>query len=281
MAITPGLAGDIRQGLPSDITKLASADSDVQSWINTVGPNNTNPIEVSILNTMVAAMKADGSWAKLDRLWIFALGTQAAALVDLVSRSTATLPVAPTFTAQKGFTGNGSSQYISTGYNPTGGTHYALNDSCYGGWIQTNDSRTSGNPVYFGNNTSVTNSTNISRQSATQNNFCINQNAGTTNATMNPTTGIGLNHIDRTGSTAYALYQNGTSVGTGATATNAVSNTVMFALAGNDGAGNPTLFNNGVLASFFAGGSMGSTIAANFYADMHTALTAINATNFP
>ena len=102
-------------------TGITSSDPDVQAWINALGgPTTTltNQNEVNALTTFVVGDKADGNWAKRDRLWLYMLGTASAAAIDLVTRSSHSLVNNPTFAALQGFTGNGSNARIDTGYNP-------------------------------------------------------------------------------------------------------------------------------------------------------------------
>ena len=50
----------------------------------------------------------DGVWAKLDQIWIFAAENAKSALIDLKGLATATSTggIAPSFTADRGYTGN-------------------------------------------------------------------------------------------------------------------------------------------------------------------------------
>lgn len=70
-------------------------------------------------DNLLAGLAADGILPLLDRLWLFAQPTAALALVDLIAGATATAVNSPTFTANKGYAGNGSTSYINTGYVPT------------------------------------------------------------------------------------------------------------------------------------------------------------------
>lgn len=256
-----------------------SSDVNVSAWIAAVGSTNTNQNEVNIFTTLVTSGKANGWWPKLDRLWIYAPGTAMAASISLVGPAAHTLVNSPTFTANKGYTGDGSSSLINTGYNISTGTNYVQNSACYGVWVQANDSRTTGNPVYIGSNTA--NFSNFSRNSATQTNYSTNNGAAADNATMNPTNGIGLQHAERSSGLISTLYHNGVSVNSNVgQASAAPNNLVQYVLALN-GAGTASNWNNGTVGASFFGGSMGATIAANFYTDLHTALHSLSATNFP
>jgi hypothetical protein len=47
-------------------------------------------------------------------------------------------PNSPTFTSLEGFTGNGSSMFLQTGFSPKGATNYAQDDACFGIYVRTN-----------------------------------------------------------------------------------------------------------------------------------------------
>lgn len=84
-------------------------------------------------NTLLAAMKADGVWAKLDVFYVFAQdGGSAFATLNWKNPNAnqSTLVSSPTFVSNGGFTGNGTSSYIDTNFNPaTQGVQYTQNDA--------------------------------------------------------------------------------------------------------------------------------------------------------
>lgn len=272
--------------------RVTSSDSDVTAWIAAVqgGGGSVSQARVNIWTPMVAGIKSDLGISILAQQFdglAFYVGEDVTNgpiqnKFDFAARRQHTLVGSPVFTPNQGLAGDGSSARIGTGYNPFFGPQYGQNNGSFGGWIQTNDSRTTGSPAYFGTSSQVAGGTNLTRQNATQNNYCVQDGtAGANNATMSPTTGVGLVHLDRTGATAEALYQNGVSRATAVTASTTVTNAELFALACNNGSGTAVLFSNGTLAMTFAAKSFGAPQAANFYTRVHTALNAINAANFP
>ena len=88
---------------------------------------------------LIGSLVGAGVWAKLDALWVLAAADAATAAVNLKSSSYAlSLVSTPTFTADRGYTGNGSSTALSTGYNPgAGGTLYAQDSASLFGWSLT------------------------------------------------------------------------------------------------------------------------------------------------
>ena len=84
-------------------------------------------------NNLLLALKAGSIWTKLDVLYIFANdgGSDFGTLNwKAPTLNQATLINSPTFTSNQGFTGNGTSSYINTNFNPaTSGVNYTLNNA--------------------------------------------------------------------------------------------------------------------------------------------------------
>lgn len=92
-------------------------------------------------NTLLLALKAGGIWTKLDVLYIFANdgGSDFGTLNwKAPTLNQATLINSPTFTSNQGFTGNGTSSYINTNFNPAIGTNnYVLNNASRNIFVRT------------------------------------------------------------------------------------------------------------------------------------------------
>ncbi len=107
--------------------KWTSSGSLVDIW------TSLTPMQV-----LVAGLATDGVAAKLDRLWVFAQLTEALALVDIIANATATTVGSPTFTANRGYTGNGTTSYIDSNYNPaTAGVKYIRDSASVSVWSNT------------------------------------------------------------------------------------------------------------------------------------------------
>src|SRR5215213_2374639 len=72
------------------------------------------------INTLVAALKTAGVWTKMDVLYILAAHHEQAGRVNWKNPGTltASLISTPTFTTDRGYTSNGTSTSLNTGYNP-------------------------------------------------------------------------------------------------------------------------------------------------------------------
>ena len=114
----------------------SSFDADYQAVLNRATalsynlPTSSQQIKQ---NQLVLDLKAGGIWNKLDVLYIFANdGGQDFGTLNwkAPTLNQATLINSPTFTNNQGFTGNGTSSYINTNFNPaTQGVNYTLNNA--------------------------------------------------------------------------------------------------------------------------------------------------------
>ena len=114
----------------------SSFDADYQAVLNrAVALGYTLPSASQRIkqNTLVLALKSGGIWNKLDVLYIFANdgGFEFARLNWKNPNSNLATLINPlTFTANQGFTGNGSGSYINSNFNPAIGTNnYVLNSA--------------------------------------------------------------------------------------------------------------------------------------------------------
>jgi hypothetical protein len=164
-------------------------------------PTVSQRLKQSIL---LNSLKTGGIWTKLDTFVNFATdGSSAFALIDWKRLVQYTAVNSPTFTTNQGFTGNGTSSYISTNFNAvTQGTNY----------IQDNASRyvymfaASGTGALDGK--SVASINNMTR--ASTGNQRINQGTtGLVGGSFDFTTTQGMKSIHRTSSTNVELF-NGT-----------------------------------------------------------------------
>jgi hypothetical protein len=90
---------------------------------------------------LICGLVSDGVWDKFDALYVYATQNQTTALLNLKSTSfNSVAHGSPTFTADVGFTGVGSSStvYIDTGFNPTvGSPEYTQNSAHISNWNLT------------------------------------------------------------------------------------------------------------------------------------------------
>ena len=89
-------------------------------------------------NTLLRELKSYGIWNKLDSFCVFANdGGSNFGLIDWKRLSLYTAVNSPAFSVNNGFTGNGTSSYIDTNFNPaTSGINYTLNNASRFLWVK-------------------------------------------------------------------------------------------------------------------------------------------------
>lgn len=232
--------------------------------------NHTNDTNYT---TMICGLVTDGVYAKLDLLYIFAANNSTDALLNIIASTTTTLSAtAPTFTANTGFAGNGTSASINvTGYTLGSGTNFTQNSASMFGW---STEAGADNGVIVGNSISFNSqiflqSFNFGSASSTSIG-AANLNSGTLS------TGLGLFTTSRTSSTELDTYQNATNIATSAAnASQAITAANPWFLALNG-----EWFGGGIAAGGFGGG-LTSTDVTNLQSRIHTFLNAVNPTTFP
>ena len=210
-------------------------------------------------NQLVVDLKAGGIWSKLDTFAVFATdGDSDFALIDWKRLSDYTAVNSPTFTADEGFTGNGTSSYIDTNFNPTIGTNnYLLDDAGRFFWV---DNRTG--VQWEGVSTGGTNDS----RNATNSLVRINQATSGLNATV--TFDVDEFHaINRTSSTNVEIFTNTTQFSRTSTSV-LIFNSNQFILRGGG------TYNGSRFRMYAMGGNL-VTENTDFYNAMNTYISAL------
>jgi len=94
----------------------------------------------ALIDTLVGALKTAGVWAKLDALYVMAAADSQAARQNWIANLyNATAVSGPSFTADRGYTGNNSSSYVDTNFNPaTAAGKFQQNSAYFMVWSLTN-----------------------------------------------------------------------------------------------------------------------------------------------
>jgi hypothetical protein len=199
------------------------------------------------INELIAGMKVDGNWTKLDRLAILATEQQAQAKVYLNSPSSTAISEvnSPTFTAKRGFTGNGSSSYLNANYTPSSGTKLLQDDACAGVYCRTNSLATVTDLGSISASPTIRLYLQIRRTNTTDDWWISGMNANTDNSgvKITNTNSAGFHTIVRTVSTEFTSQRNGSSLGTSTVTSNGRPSVTMYICALN---------NNGTAAGFSA-----------------------------
>ncbi len=210
--------------------------------------------EIAAYKNLINGLVSDGVFSLLDALYIFATNTTTTANLNLISTSfglTGATP--PTFIADQGYTGNGTTQFLDTGFIPSSsGVAYTLNNASVGVYDLTNVAggtshntigANDGNQVFIANN-----------QNASQTFFGVNDSFP---SVTGPNTTQGFWVATRTSSSVQAVYRNGntTALGTDATASSALPTVSIYIMAKNQ-SGSGTAFSNNQLSAAFIGGGL-------------------------
>jgi hypothetical protein len=168
----------------------------------------------ALINNLIVALKAAGSWATMDTLYVEAAADSQAARLSWKNPGVNTLIEvnSPTFTVDRGYTGNGTTSYLSTGYNPGDGRTYNLtqNSSVIGTWSLTSTAASAGKS---GTGALITNGNDLKEYSTS--NFIEGRINASTFVTSSPTAvanSMGHTIILRNNSATLNFYKNGASV---------------------------------------------------------------------
>lgn len=114
---------------------LSADDLDVAAYIAALA-TPPSAAERARLNALVTGLKTDGVWTLLDRLNVLAAEAQQAGLRDLRNPAkTLTIGGTVTFTADRGFAGDGTTGFLDLGEPfATAGNQFALNSASMGVW---------------------------------------------------------------------------------------------------------------------------------------------------
>ena len=191
----------------------SSFDSDYQAILDrstALGYTAPSAAQQTLQNILVTDLKTAGVWEKLDVFYVFATdGDSDFATLNWKAPSShqTTKVNSPTFTANGGFTGDGSSSYLDTNFDPdASGVNYTLNDASISIWNNT-----------FAINNFITgvpsNAYNCIRMSASSTNQRINMPS---NAALTPVVDFSdsskkLRQLNRTSSTNVTAFQDTTS----------------------------------------------------------------------
>ncbi|SDJ61775.1 MULTISPECIES: hypothetical protein [Bradyrhizobium] len=207
---------------------------------------------------------------KLDALWIFATNTTTTANLNLCGTSaTVTINGAPTFSTDLGYTTDaaGNNTLNSNFTASTAGGNMALNSAHVSAWNITGGAGSSDRLI--GNNVATSNRVTLRPLDGTSNTgFTINNN------TQDAVAGSVRNgHFlsNRSGASALQIYLNGASLGTGSSASVALTDQALQ-FGGDSTGGNGCACQ---IASASAGASLSSTDAANLYSRLRTYMTAV------
>lgn len=122
------------------MSKRVILGPEAQSLIGAM-TNTPSPARQALISQTIVQLKTFGVWDKMDILYMTAAHDAQAARLNWKNPNTFALTAvnSPTFTADQGYAGNGTTSYLSSGWIPgTNGVQFALNSSHLGIWCRTN-----------------------------------------------------------------------------------------------------------------------------------------------
>jgi hypothetical protein len=251
-----GLSGQAFSYDPSAVTLFAAM---------TIQPNRALK---KAYNDCIVSLKAQSLWTKLDGVYLEDVHDAQAARLNVVNPGTFNLTAfnLPTFTAKQGYTGNGTTAYLDTNCNPSTapGLHFTRDNACIFAWHRENVSDSALMGV------SSAGAETFIKPAAGAGSGVFRVNSGSTSsATLSDESGLFL--VNRDSSTTVQVYQNGTSIASGASASAAIPSSDLFLLRER------TNFSSGTVVMAGFGSSFSSTDAANLYTILSTFKTAAEA----
>jgi hypothetical protein len=240
----------------SDMNTLGDYEADTLAYIAEMSeaPDATRS---HLINTYVLTLKDAGIWPLMDIIYLVAAHDDNASRINLKtpgSFAMANVSTGPTFEADAGQTGNGSSTALSTQWTPsTQAVRFTQNDASMWVWCTTDVAE---NAADCG--AAVTHNSFIRARSAGDA-ISVSINSGTT-TTVSIGTSIGLTGVSRNGASIQDVWKNGVQVGAGAGASTGLpAGAVRICGRATD------LFSSKQIAFFAAGASLNATQALDFY----------------
>lgn len=247
-----------------------SYDSDAQAYFTamTTQPNSTRK---GLINQLVLDLKSAGVWSKLDWLCLFASHDTQSALLNAKNPSKSFSAVnSPTFTTDRGFTGDAATSYLQSGenYNAAGNV-FSQNDMHAGAYANAEGASAGVKPL-LGQSGSGTRVTIYSQKGSTSGSTTrIADSTGST-YTQPDTTRKGHRIITRRDSGNKHIFINGANKQSFAVASTAVG-TAMYVLLST------SAYADDRVACFHSGSQLSDSEVTAFSTALHTYFTAIGA----
>lgn len=227
-------------------------------------------VRQSLIQSTIVGLKADGVWALIDALQVYAGHDQDAVLKDWkVPARTASLVNGPVYTLDRGYTTDGISQYLDTNYNPTTNAVSYAQDSAFAAlWTRDSGPWASSLGGWFDGTDGVTI---LPRNASDQITWRMNQAAGVNTAGV-ITDAKGLTLLNRSAAAAVQIDKNGANIATNGTASAAL-NSATF----NVGRATAAGFVGAQHSIFACGGSLNGSQRAAIYFWLNRFMSAIGA----
>jgi len=249
----------------------ALTDADYQAvldYATTQGYTLPSAGQQTLQNQLLVDLKDGGIWAKLDTFAVFATdGDSDFALIDWKRLTDYTAINSPTFTADEGFQGNGTSSYIDSNYNPVvNGVNLNLDSTSFG-YYQAIARTTSG----VGENIwGIGTSTGLWVRPISPTRIYVNNSTLFLSATSFVFNANQLVSVNRPNNTTINVYGDGVLLNTDSTRTSSSIGSFNMRVFRNT----TTSYNNSTISMVYAGGDL-TAESADFYNAWNTYLTSL------
>jgi hypothetical protein len=230
------------------------------------------PKRAELIDQLYNSLVAAGVLPKLDALYVLAAAdSQAAKLNWIANQYNLTEVNAPTFTADRGFAGDGSTSYLSTGFQPStaAAAKMTLDNAHLSVWSRT-DSAANVTDIGVSGGTA---GTRIDSRRA--DGTCLGRVADTTSLFVAVPNSLGYSFVARSASNARRFRRATTASVNDTTASIALPNVVI--LVGALGGGAPANFSGREYAAASIGGNLSNAESDALYTALNTYLTAVGA----
>lgn len=221
---------------------------------------------ITLINNLIVSLKSAGIWTDLDVFYVLAAHDAQAARLNWKGAPYSLTEVnSPTFTTDRGYTGNGTSSYLSTGWRASDGVKFTLNEAGMWVWSRSNIAES-----IAACGVVASNGLTIFPRSATDNMAAaLNDNVTTNRTNAN---GAGLFGASRTSAATKKYWRNGAQVGADVTAASVSLNGSQVRVCG----ASASSYSTREIAAFAAGASLTGK-EADFYNALNTYMIAVGA----
>lgn len=222
------------------------------------------------INTLIGSLISGGIWSRLDCFYVMAAADAQAARRNWITDAYNLIAInSPTFTADRGYTGNGSSSYLNTGYTPaTNGVNTTQNSAHVAAWNRK---------VRAGEASQIVGAAGQVHGLATRwvNDLAYSLVSGTTSQLVSPGSD-GFYVGNRSSGAAAELYRNGSPILSSSVSGGGLATVPVFILAQNN-AGSPDRFSTDEAAAVSLGGSLNAAAQAAYDAAVRAYMIAVGA----